>query len=529
MNPSGEAGDPGEARPVGAAKIAVLGVVALWLALLAIYCVQLVGLAADDMYITYRYAQNLALGRGLTFNPGERVFGISDPGVALLLAAGSRLTGVPIPVVGTLLTAAALLLLAGAVLWESRQRGRFWEAAAGGTLVVSSSFLWLGQGAGPLVALAGLALAALLAERRPAAAGVVAGLAFWCRPDALLGCGLLAGLLYLQKRKPPVAFLAGALAAGLLGVAAARLWFGRFIPSTLAAKRSFAGRNLEDFTGLAGFWGRARDAFLFTEGGWKGWGLAVVPLGALGLFLLWRHGGLAGRLAALYGVALALGYTVLRIPFSFWYVGPPAAVVFLGAGFAVGGAARFAARRLPGTMGRGVAAALVAAALLAVGGPLAQARIAWLAHGYDGDWRRAAYRVAGEWLARHAPPDGDVAYGEIGLLGFYGDRPIRDLIGLVTPSSIPYTAAGDQVGAFLVKPARYVLQHTADPRGGTRPIVSRPWFARAYRERVRLRLPKFDVAVILWERIPGSTVPPPRPPIDHRAAEHGQEKPQGLR
>lgn len=517
MNPSGEAGEPGEQRSAGGiATIAVIGVVALWLALLAIYCLQLAGLAADDMYITYRYAQNLALGRGLTFNPGERVFGISDPGVALLLAAGSRLTGVPIPLVGTLLTAAALLLLAGAVLWESWKRGRFWEAAAGGTLVVSSSFLWLGQGAGPLVALAGLALAALLAERRPAAAGIVAGLAFWCRPDAVIGCGLLAGLLVLQKRRPPLAFLAGALAAGLLGVAAARLWFGRFIPSTLAAKQSFAGRNLEEFTGLVGFWGRAREAFLFTEGGWRGWGQAVVPLGLLGLFLLWRHGGLAGRLVTLYGAALAFGYTVLRIPFSFWYVGPPAAVIFLAAGFAVGGLARFAARRLPGAMGRGVAAALVLLAVVAVGGPLAQARIAWLAHGYDGDWRRAAYRVAGEWLARHAPLDGDVAYGEIGLLGFYSDRPIRDLIGLVTPSSIPYTAAGDQAGAFLVKPARYVLQHTADPRGGTRPIVSRPWFASAYRERVRLRLPKFDVAVILWERIPGSTVPPPRPPIDRR-------------
>src|SRR4051794_13103476 len=110
---SSDGSEAGKARP---GRIAVLAVVGLWLALLAIYCVQLAGLAADDMYITYRYAQNLALGRGLTFNPGERVFGLSDPGVALLLAAGSRLTGAPIPVVGTLLTAAALLLVAGAVL-----------------------------------------------------------------------------------------------------------------------------------------------------------------------------------------------------------------------------------------------------------------------------------------------------------------------------------------------------------------------------------------------------------------------------
>ena len=44
------------------------------------------GAATDDIYVTYRYAWNLAHGLGFTFNPGERVFGLTDPGVGLLLA-----------------------------------------------------------------------------------------------------------------------------------------------------------------------------------------------------------------------------------------------------------------------------------------------------------------------------------------------------------------------------------------------------------------------------------------------------------
>src|SRR3990172_10212365 len=32
----------------------------------------------DDAYISYRYAQNLSLGHGLVFNPGERVEGYSN-------------------------------------------------------------------------------------------------------------------------------------------------------------------------------------------------------------------------------------------------------------------------------------------------------------------------------------------------------------------------------------------------------------------------------------------------------------------
>src|SRR5512147_2730340 len=40
----------------------------------------------DDGYITYRYADNLSLGRGLVFNPGENVLGTTAPMFAVLLA-----------------------------------------------------------------------------------------------------------------------------------------------------------------------------------------------------------------------------------------------------------------------------------------------------------------------------------------------------------------------------------------------------------------------------------------------------------
>src|SRR5437899_2242148 len=36
-------------------------------------------LPAEDAFITYRYALNLALGHGLVYNPGERVMGFTSP------------------------------------------------------------------------------------------------------------------------------------------------------------------------------------------------------------------------------------------------------------------------------------------------------------------------------------------------------------------------------------------------------------------------------------------------------------------
>jgi hypothetical protein len=502
---------PGNPAENGRRFTALAVVLGVWLLLLTLFCLKLLGLAADDMYITYRYAHNLLHGAGLTFNPGERVFGISDPGVALLLAGGAAVTGLTVPEVGTILTALALLTIAGAVLWEGWKRGRFAEAAAGGTLIITSSYLWLGQGAGPLIALAVLVLAALLAERYPLASGLLGGAAVWCRPDALIGCGLLGILLYWRQRRPPLRFGAGFLLGCGTGLATAWVYFGRFLPSTLGAKQKYAARNLEDVTGLHGFWGRALDLFKFAEGSW---GRLVIPLGILGLFLFYRNTGLAGRLLVAYGSALALAYTLLRIPFAFWYVGPPAAVLFLSACFVVFGAARLAARK----GGSWSAAVVLLAAAVAVGLPLARARVDWLRYGDAGDWRRAAYTEAGRWLAKNTPPDADVAFDEVGYIGFYSQRRILDLIGLVSPSSIPYTAAGDRLGAFLARPTRYVLLHTHDARGGTMPIVGRPWFARCYRQRAKIDLPRFGVSMLVFERIPGARLPPPRPPLDKRLA-----------
>jgi len=40
----------------------------------------------DDAFITFRYGQNLALGHGMVFNPGERLMGSTSP-VEVLLSA----------------------------------------------------------------------------------------------------------------------------------------------------------------------------------------------------------------------------------------------------------------------------------------------------------------------------------------------------------------------------------------------------------------------------------------------------------
>jgi hypothetical protein len=486
-----------------------LATLALWAGLAALLAWRFAGKATDDIYVTYRYAWNLAHGLGFTFNPGERVFGLTDPGVGLLLALVHRLTGLPIPLLGTALSALALFGIAALLMGESAERDRLPEGIAAGTLVLASPYLWTAQGSGPLFALLLLLAAARLAGRwRDVPSGILAGLAFTCRPDAAVGVALLGLLLLWERRRLPWVWAASAGAVMLAACAAAYAAFGTLLPNTLAAKRAYAAFEPATRMGVA-FWRGAWELWRGYEAPWAG---LLLLLGLLGLPALLAQGGRAGRLLALDGLALALAYTLLRVPFFLWYTVPAAVAVLVAAPWGVGWAVRALAAR-PRLRPAAVALALLAAVALA--SPFL-ATWRWFRGGGAGDWRLAAYSRAGDWLREHSAPTDDIALEEIGILGYTSQRPVSDLMGLVTPGAVPYAAQGDLIGAFLARPTAYLVFHTFTWRGGTRPIVTRPWFARAYEEAARFDLPAEGGAITVYRRRPGAKIPPPRPPKAHR-------------
>lgn len=485
---------------------------ALWLALAAVIGWRFSGQATDDIYITYRYVQNLAGGNGFVFNPGERVFGVTDPGAGLLLAALHLASRIPIPAAGTLLTALCLLATAALLLREGAERGRLPEAAAGGTLLLSSAYLWIGQGSGPLVALPLLLAAARRGERRPERldllGGALAGLAFWCRPDAAPAAGWLALLRWRERRRFPWAFVLAVAAVALAGVLAAWLWFGTPVPNTLAAKQQFAALNPARFTGARVFWGTAWQLFHLHGGPLSA---ALVFLGIAGQWVLFRRSGAAGRLLVLHSATLAVAYTLLRVPFFLWYTIPTVVAVLYGTCFLIGAGVRRAL-----AADRRAWAAVLGLAGLAVAVSWGSATVRWWRDGNRGDWRIAAYSKAGDWIRANTPPGSTIAFEEIGILAFHSERPILDLVGLVSPSVLRYTATGDFLGAFLERPTDLVVYHTFHRRGGSGPIVARPWFDDAYERVARFRFSELGGAIEVYRRRPGAWIPPPRPPVVRR-------------
>lgn len=470
--------------------------------------------AQDDFFITFRYAQNLAAGGGLVFNPGERAFGTTAPGYALLLGGASALTRIAPHWLGAAATAIALPLTALLIAWEEKRLRA--EGILGGSLLVACTYVWLHQGSELPVVLALLAAAAVTAERRPLLAGVIAGAAVWCRPDAALGAAALGMLRWRDERRLPWRYGLAVAAVVALGVLAAWRWFGRPLPSTLAAKRVQAAWLPEQWPSGAAFWRAGYDSLRDHYGGRALW--ALLALGLVGQVPLLRRGGNGARMLALFGLALSAAYPLLGVPFYPWYAVPGLVAVLYGFAFAIGALLR---RARPSGEKAGAAAtssgraspdslpALRAAAALAVaiGAALViatPARRAWeLATTTTTSARHAIYRAAGEWLGTHTPADSRFAAIEVGTLAYYSQRPVTDLLGLVSPEVLPRVRRGDLVGAFLRHPSPVIVESSY----GQLPLHDQQWFRNRYVQAAAFDSPRGDAWLRIYRLRPGAALP----------------------
>lgn len=432
------------------------------------------------------------------FNAGERVFALTNPGLALALALGRLLTGIEVPLLASALSGLSFLVVAAVLLREAQTVGRAPEAWLGGTLLVTASFLWVLQGGEGMAMLALLLLAARWGTSRPVLAGLLAGLAVWFRPEAAVAAGLLAILVWRERKRLPWRLAAAAAAVVLLGVLLAWWYFGTPIPNSLAAKRALAAGS----AGLR-FWPQSVELARRHAG--RLWP-AVVGLGLLGQSPLLRAGGRCLRLLSCFALSLAVLYPLLGVAYAPWYVLPMAAALLYGLAFLIGFLARWGigAGAAAAPAGRVLALAGALAACAPVAFSLAPAEARRL-HRFSWPPNMRAYREAAAWLKAHAPPAATVSYYEVGALGYFSDRTVIDMVGVVTPELLPYVQRRDFAGAFLARPGDFALHPDWDPWMP----VGAGWFQRAYRP-----VAAFGDGgkLILFERRPEVPLPP-APPV----------------
>jgi len=212
----------------------------------------------DDAFISFRYAENLAQGRGLVFNQGERVEGFTNLSWTLATALAMRVGADPVQFtawLGIACYAGCLVLLVRTSLGFVRPAGGatfFLPLAAIAWCIHSHARIFATSGLEtPLFVLlvTGVGVATVEAQdaRDWRKVGLWGALAVLTRPDGALfyGIALCAALASpIRGRALKSAAIPGVLL--LLPVAAWKLWwFGDLVPNTFYAKAGHGPRWAE--------------------------------------------------------------------------------------------------------------------------------------------------------------------------------------------------------------------------------------------------------------------------------------------
>jgi len=421
----------------------------LWIAAIALTHFQL-----EDALITFRYAANLAGGHGFVFNAGERVLGTTTPLLTLLLALCALPFGASaIPAISTVLMTACGLLT-GVVGYGLLLRFGFPHAqAALGMLLLYAHPMVIRTGIGgmetPLALLLMLLSLWALTGRKPVAAGVYCGLLALCRIDGLLWVALIFGAMCWKSRRDAAVQATVLLAVLLPWIVFVMWYFGSPIPNTVSAKGVIRpGMEGAQFdpdrivlylrwfasgTGMPWCWSALPWWLLLAGGAWK-------------LCRAGRDAALLVLFPPLYALALYFG----RSPKYAWYLLPitlcALPIVGVGIGQVVGFVGRVTFARLPrARIPVSLLFAGVVAACYFTLVAMPSLRYMVISQANEDGLRRQV----GVWLRENTPHDATVAMEAIGYQGYYSERRIIDLAGLVTPRVVEYKRRTAQNGQIF--------------------------------------------------------------------------------
>jgi hypothetical protein len=380
--------------------------------------------AYDDPFISYRYAANISRGLGFVYNPGERILSTTTPLFTLVLALAGLLTSdfhsIAIGIGIISLALGGLLIFDLAQSWNSPIVG--WTG-----LLLYPTFPLVVSTLGsetPLYLALCLSAFAFYARKNFLIASIFGALAALARPDGVLVL-IILGIDYLIRVRKPVQWKAILVSFGILfsWVVFAGFYFGSPIPVTLASKQQQGLMTIsESFT----------QGFLTVISSYASWPYMVEALLALigGIFVIWKKR--LWGIILIWPVVYSLSYSALGVSRYFWYYAPliPGFVIAVGLGLtALSDSIREGLREKKSLYSLPIIIpAIVLMILFAANG-----RSLWQMSKRN-DTRFEIYRAAGDWLRENTMPNSRVGSLEVGILGYYAQRPMVDFAGLIEPS-----------------------------------------------------------------------------------------------
>ncbi len=430
------------------------------------------GFPLDDAWIHQTYARSLARNGRFEYIPGVTSAGSTAPLWTILLAVG-YLFNAPFQAWTYFLGALSLLWLAwGAMsvwrsLWPDLAK-KDWLAGVG--IALTWPLLWAAVSGMETLFFAalGMQIVALYLYMLPQGnvttkqlllLGVLSGLLILIRPDGAVLIALLGlGLLFLPGRWGD-RFKRGLIYGGtavltLIPYFLFNYWTsGTIWPNTLYAKQTEYAIVLQEFIG----WRFIRLLYYSLGGSPDSWqGMSATHLLLLPGVLLaaWRaikQDWSAKQLAKTIPLLWALGHVALyawRLPVTFqhgrylmaimpiWVLYGLAGWVFILFARQSESKTIWFAQRIAGLT------LFLMALFFLLQGAVAYARDVATVEG--------EMVAVAQWLAENTAEDALIAAHDIGAIGYFAERPLLDLAGLISPEIIPLLADEAQVAQYLL-------------------------------------------------------------------------------
>lgn len=387
----------------------------------------------DDQFITYRYIENIAEGKGFVYNEGETILIATAPLFVLIAAlAKSILPAASTPDIVAYLNILFLSIASVFFLRLARRLVPDPVAITGAAVFALNMSRTIPEGMeAPLFILLLLSLLDRLLAARYMSAAILLPLVFFTRPDAILIAALAVVYVYL-KSDIWTALRFGSV-SGLVALPwllFATLHFGSFVPQSILTKL-----HAHDIYHLAPlqalkiqlaalsriFWGKLFDPAnipLQTI-------VNLMPFIALLAFGAWRKVSRDTWIIFAIPLAYFLFFSMAN-PLMFpWYVSEMEPLWTLAVFAGVGAIIAIAKKRLLAT----------AVIVLLLAGPL-YGWVSALTTTNQGS-KMHAFEMASFIQARMQEGD-SIGLADIGIVGYVTKARIVDFIGLVDPASVAY-------------------------------------------------------------------------------------------
>lgn len=405
----------------------------------------------DDALIYYRYIKNALEGNGLVYNVGEKFNGLTSPLFTYISLAVNFFTeSIPhtqLAMSGAFLAGTAVLLV---ILLIRNGLEPVWAFGAG-LLLVGNRFIYITFGMETTMMFFFAVLTLVLFFRHSYFwMGITSTAMFLTRGETLFLITTLMIFHFVMKRKfpdwkifiAPLMMLAGNYLFNYF-------YYGSFLPNTMSAKIH------QGDSGLWRSWPFLRFRHLLFDPTGRFFPekieeIIFVMFVATGIYGLAANFAKSRLLQVLFVFAIKYTafYVILNVPSYKWYY----AIYFLmGSIFVVYGL-RSLAGKIPGKKA-GLSIAAIIYSVFVISFFYASASL------IPKDDGNKDYTEIGIWLKENTPANSSVACVEIGHIGWYSERYIIDILGLVNPYNAELIGKRDMDGFFNYYTPDFIFVH----------------------------------------------------------------------